>query len=76
MNINMQRNYFEIQWLILKKSNISFEIKRLHKMFLLFSSGVLQFQTSYVYIPGKNDEMQQFTFEIYKINSKFQSLMF
>ena len=60
----------------LTKSNISFEIKRLHKIFLLFSSGVLQFQTSYVYIPGKTDEMQQFTFEIYKINSKFQSLMF
>ena len=41
------------------------------------TSGVLQFQTSFVYIPEKkNDEMQQFTFEIYKIKSKFQSLMF
>ena len=76
MNINMQRNYFEIQRLILKNQTFPLKFKVCRKIFILFSSGVLQFQTSFVYIPGKNDEMQQFTVEIYKINSKFQSLMF
>ena len=77
MKFNIQRIFFfEIQRLIFKNKTFSFKSKDLTKFIISFKNWSPLISIFFRLHFRKNVEIQQITFEILKINSKFQSLMF
>ena len=74
--LNFKEFFFEIQRLIFKNNTFSFKSKDITKFILSFKNLSPLISIFFRLHFRKNVEIQQFTFEILKINYKFQSLMF
>ena len=76
MKFNIQRIFFLNLKTDLKNKTFSFKSKDFTKFSLSFKNWSPLISIFFRLLFRKNVEIQQFTFEILKLNSKFQSLMF